>query len=160
MSKVNLTLTCVSCGNTFNHVHFCRNTTEAETYKVWAAKNVTICPECYKKAIAAEKAEKCAEALAKCAFTLPELNGVSDKQIAYARKVREAYIYDNLGLLNKYAKVLQTLKDPEQRARFAKQCKDYGLTFDEGLKKSLKNMGLTKLHIMLTSKDAHEILET
>lgn len=95
MAKSSLTLTCARCGNTFKHIHFSHNRSEANSYEKWAEENITICPDCY----AAEKAAKMkTEVEAYMASfggrQLPQITGVSAKQIAYAEKLRSAYVAD------------------------------------------------------------------
>lgn len=160
MAKVKLTLTCTECGNEFEHVHFCRNSAEADNYETWAAKNITICPDCYKRQLAAQKTAKCDAALEKYGFTLPELTGASEKQIAYAKKVRVQYLADNLSSIERYSKVQQVLNDAEQIAKFARVCEEHGMTVEEGIRQNVKAMGLTTVQLMLTSTSAREILDS
>ena len=97
MARVKIALTCSRCGKSFEHIHSCRNSADAATYEEWARANINICPACY-------AAQKSAEAQAKYnayvasfgAHCLPEITGVSAKQIAFASSLREKFISDEL----------------------------------------------------------------
>ena len=98
MSRVKMVLKCEHCGKEFEHIHMCRNSTEAGSYEVWARENLTTCPACY----AEQKNAKRGAELSDYIFSfsdrhpLPEITGVSEKQIAYASSLREKFIRDNL----------------------------------------------------------------
>lgn len=85
MARVKITLTCTDCGNTFEHIHFCRNSREAASYEAWATENITVCPDCLRKAKQEKEAKKInAEATE---LELPDLTG-TEKQVAWAKKIR------------------------------------------------------------------------
>lgn len=95
MAKSSITLVCSRCGNTFKHIHFSYNRSDANSYEKWAEEHITICPDCY----AAEKAAKTKTAVEAYMASfgdrqLPQITGVSAKQIAYAEKLRSAYVAD------------------------------------------------------------------
>lgn len=95
MAKSSLTLTCARCGNTFKHIHFSYNRSDANSHEKWAEEHITICPDCY----AAEKAAKTKTGVEAYMASfgdrqLPQITGVSAKQIAYAEKLRSAYVAD------------------------------------------------------------------
>ena len=78
------TCRCAKCGSEFKKSKDCKNRAEADNYVVWATDHYTECTECYKKRIEAENKSR---AESGC-FNLPEIKGVSDKQIAYAERLR------------------------------------------------------------------------
>ena len=98
MSRVKIVLKCEHCGKDFEHIHMCRNSSEAGSYEVWARENITTCPDCY----AAQKRAHQLDAVSGyiSGFSeqhpLPKITGVSEKQIAYASSLREKFIRDNL----------------------------------------------------------------
>ena len=114
MAIASITITCTTCGNEFEHRKVCHNRKAADSYESWAADHIDTCPACYAKQIAEQMADKLSTALAKCGYQLPELTGVSEKQIAYAVKVRERYLSDNLSRIERYHKVMQIFDDEEQ----------------------------------------------
>lgn len=80
MAKAIAKCTCERCGNAFEMIAFKRNRKEADNYEEWASKNCTVCPDCYKAEMAAERAKKDAQ-------YAPITEG-SEKQIAWAVKIR------------------------------------------------------------------------
>lgn len=95
MKRVKLTLTCKCCGREFEHINFRRNCADAENYEAWARENVTICPGCLAAERQAAKDATLADYIAtfpaRC--RLPEITGVSDKQIAFARDLRNRVLF-------------------------------------------------------------------
>lgn len=90
MALAKITITCTECGREFDHRKQVRNTTEAEKYEAWAAENVTMCPECYRKQMQADKDANNAAAVSDAlSINMPELCG-TDKQIAWAMSIRSS----------------------------------------------------------------------
>lgn len=98
MARARIELTCTDCGKKFVHIHTCRNSREAASYEVWAKENITCCPDCLAAGRKAEQAVAVENYLASFAgeFCFPEITGVSDKQIAYAKSLRDRFIADEL----------------------------------------------------------------
>lgn len=94
MARVKLTLSCVCCGRQFEHVHFCNNASAAASYEGWAKENVHICPECHSKHQAEGEFVKLRNYIADlgAVHRLPVINGVSEKQIAYAESLRSKFL--------------------------------------------------------------------
>ena len=99
MARVKMTLTCKCCGELFEHIHFCRNSSEAASYEEWAKDSVTVCHDCYRAAKNAKQTEKLnayMDDLEDKGHKLPEIIGVSDKQIAYAASLRRQFVLEYL----------------------------------------------------------------
>lgn len=98
MARVKITLKCEHCGKEFEHIHMCRNSTEAGSYEVWARENLTTCPACYAEQKNAKRGAELSGYISRFSdrHPLPEITGVSEKQIAYASSLREKFIRDNL----------------------------------------------------------------
>lgn len=100
MAKASVIITCITCGKDFRHEAFRANRREADSYAEWAKDHITTCPECYRaqQAAAAETryAERCTT------LGLPELSGVSDKQISYAHKVRREFLADHYAAVEQW----------------------------------------------------------
>ena len=99
MARVKITLVCEECGQEFTHIHNCYNRDAADSYEEWTKENITVCPECYKKAKRTKERaaqEATAEAvndwLASENISLSPLDG-SEKQIAWANTIRLVAIY-------------------------------------------------------------------
>ena len=100
MAKASVIITCTICGKDFRHEAIRANRREADSYAAWARDHVTTCPTCYRaqQAAAADRTyqDRCA------ALGLPELSGVSDKQTAYAHKVRGAFLGDHYSAVEQW----------------------------------------------------------
>ena len=98
MILAHATCTCKRCGKTFERESRWWNDQKAREWEEWAAKNITLCPECKYDDYVAGAAKLAREA---SAIGLPELEG-SDKQVAWAEYIRaellesaEEYLKDN-----------------------------------------------------------------
>lgn len=105
MAKARVTCRCATCGKEFTSEKICRNRTEADSYEAWASEHIDECPECRRIRIASEARER-AELIVR-EYNLPDVTGVSDKQIAYARDLRAKYISGKASLIPYYAKQRQ-----------------------------------------------------
>lgn len=159
MAIAKVTLICANCGNEFVHRKECWNRTDADNYENWATTHIDTCPECYKKSLAAEKESILFDTLKTCGYKLPNLSGVSDKQIAYAEKVRARYLSNNIERIMAYHEGMEQTKDPAYMIAFAAECKKHGLTIEDGLMQSIKDAHLDTVHLLLTCESAKEILD-
>ena len=154
MSKVKMVITCAQCGNEFVHTHMSYNSKDAEQYKMWAEKNITICPDCYKANLESSKAEKASAIISE--LNIPEsIEGVSEKQIAYANKKRNAYICENADRIRKFAKTLAMIEsnDPSFVAFLVKN----NQTAEEALANIIS--ANKSVYTVLKSSKAKEILD-
>lgn len=159
MAIAKITLTCSACGASFTHRRDCWNRTDANNYEAWAQANISTCPDCYHKQQVAEKAEMLAVVLAELDISLPELHGVSDKQIAYADKRRTGYLASSIKMLKEYHKFQEAAKDEDTLAQFAPICAEHGMTLEEGLRHELNALGLDTIDYLLTSTSAADVLD-
>ena len=150
MAKATVTCTCKTCGAEFTKFKTCYNRAEAERYEEWAKLNYTECPECYYKRMAAENEKKVATMEVK----LPEIKAVSDKQKAFAEKLRNQYVIKNKERIERTAKYLGCINAEVLKTEAEK----YGS--EEAAKRhSFGEAQLLTPYIVLTSTDAHEIIE-
>lgn len=91
MAKASIVLVCKECGETFRHERICRNRSDATDYEEWAEKNITQCPECFKKEQREIKRQKELKALE--GIELAELTG-SEKQVKWAEDIRRKAVAD------------------------------------------------------------------
>lgn len=92
MAIARFDLVCPTCGKTFEVRKQKNNRTECERFEAWAKDNPWDCPECYKADMEAQR-EREAERL-EAKYQLPAVEGVSAKQIAYARDLRREHFRD------------------------------------------------------------------
>ena len=154
MARAKITLTCSDCGETFEHIHFCNNRRDADSYETWAKENVTQCPDCYRKAQLAKKLE---------GLDLPEITGVSEKQIAYARKLRDkaasdGYIRTLIPTVGSYLESCreQVARDPEIAQKLKEMAP--GLTGDEAIV-AVWQPSMRRAYLLATCGDAHTLIE-
>ena len=79
---------CAKCGRIFYKEGSGSNRTKADEWKEWAESHYTLCSECWHK----RQSESNAASAAKYDDRLPEISGVSEKQIDYARSRRNKFI--------------------------------------------------------------------
>lgn len=84
--------TCATCGATFTRIEYCYNREAANSYEEWAVENCIECNDCYRERMMREREDANAKVAAESAkMELPELTG-SEKQIAWANKLRLEWI--------------------------------------------------------------------
>ena len=100
MAKASVIITCITCGKEFRHEAIRANRREADSYAEWAKDHITTCPDCYRAQQAAGAEARYTE---RCeSLGLPDLTGVSDKQIAYAHKVRREFLADHYAAVERW----------------------------------------------------------
>ena len=107
MAKATAVCTCSKCGKEFVCTNILQNRNAANDWEHWAIAHYTVCGDCYK----AELAEKRQAANAKAAkenaeMGLPSLTG-SEKQIAWAEKLRNDFIAAASELEKEYQKLFE-----------------------------------------------------
>lgn len=92
MAKAVATCKCATCGSEFEKITIKRNRREADSWETWAASYYDECDECRQKRLAAEREEESRKAAEDAAeLNLPKLEG-SEKQIAWAERIRMEFI--------------------------------------------------------------------
>ena len=135
MARVKIMLTCTKCGKGFEHIHTCNNSAGASSYTEWAKDNITICPDCYYAAKRAKEQATLENYME--GYHLPEITGVSDKQIAFADKLRTSFMADlfrlkiDLSRFFRLADAIQLDKASEAgRAKMAELAQQSGQTVE------------------------------
>ena len=159
MAIARVEITCAKCGCVFRHEKGCHNRRLANEYETWAADHIELCPACYAKQRADEKAAKLYEVLAKYNITLANIEGVSERQIAYAEDIRERCLANNIAYIGDYAKIRAKLADEEKVAKMRRRYEAHGVTFAEGLWCDMIKKCVTKIDVMLNVTDASEIID-
>ena len=93
MAKAVAECKCRKCGATFFKEAIRGNRADADNWETWAAQHYDLCPDCYKAEKAEKEAEKYAVLVSK--YNFPTIEGVSEKQIAYADKLRCKFVVAN-----------------------------------------------------------------
>ena len=97
---------CKKCGRTFFKEGSGSNRAAADEWKEWAESHYTLCSECWHKG----QAEIAAESAAKYDDRLPEISGVSEKQIDYARNLRDKFVAKRPERVDYMLKLLESYK--------------------------------------------------
>ncbi len=159
MAIASVKITCTTCGKTFEHRKECHNRTEANEYESWAENHIDTCPECRRKQIADEKSALLNTVLGEYDLSLPELDGVSEKQISYAVSVRNRYLSGDIVAVKRYGKGMLQFSDNAYMQEFERECAKHGMTAEEGIAYSIKEAGLDTIHFLLTSTSAADVLD-
>lgn len=154
----NVTCTCIECGKEFSCRKKCRNRSEAERYEAWASEHRRQCPDCYRAEQQRRAEAQIAEQLAEWGMELPIIQGVSDKQIAYATNIRRDYMAANLTTAVK-SWAAAAIETRDHRAEVEARCAQIGLTVDEAWEDALKNLSLREANIAMTSTSARQIID-
>lgn len=153
MSMAKITQRCEKCGNEFEHRQKCHSSKERESYEAWAAENITICPECYLKHKRQEEREKREKFYAE--YGIPAITTGTEKQIAYANKLRDEY-FERHG--SDYRHFIKVLKEMTQED-IEREAEEFGYTVDEYITEAYRSYDLSAAHKLKDLTNAGEIIE-
>ena len=139
-----------SCGHTGEVQLFGSNKDRERKIKWYEGS--ALCPECYKR----QQEERC-KALA-AEYNLPEITGVSDKQIAFAESLRGRYLTNYEAELEKLTEIMHELRT-EHRAELDAMLAKLGQTEDEFFAQRSHERGLGKAYTVLTTGEARQIID-
>ena len=151
MAKI--TQRCKECGNEFEHRKKCYNSKDRESYEAWATNNITICPECYTKRKRQEEREKREKFYAE--YGIPAITAGTEKQIAYANKLRDEYFERHE---REYRYFIECLKSAAQED-IEREAKELGYTVDEYIAEAYRGCGLSAAHKLNDLTNAGEIID-
>lgn len=152
---------CVKCNREFEIRRRCANRTSADNFEVWAAENATLCSACAAKERDAQNAERVAKTIAEFSVVLPEITGVSEKQIKYANDVRAKYINRNYDKFRDYWSILRDVEKnlSERGEEILAQIVAEGKTLDESKAELFDMYNLGEMHLIMTATEARVILD-
>lgn len=139
-----------SCGHTGEVQLFGTNKDRERKIK-WYEESA-LCPDCYKKQQEERGKELAAE------YNLPEITGVSDKQIAFAETLRTRYLTSSEHEFKKLTEIMHELRT-EHRAELDAMLTKLGKTEDEFFAQRSHERGLGKAYTVLTTGDARQIID-
>ena len=139
-----------SCGHT-GEVQLFGSNKDRERKTKWYEESA-LCPECYKK-----QQEERGKALA-AEYNLPEITGVSDKQIAFAEALRGRYLTNSEHELEKLTEIMHELRT-EHRAELDAMLTKLGKTEDEFFAQRSHERGLGKAYTVLTTGEARKLID-
>ena len=141
----------LSCGHTGEVQLFGTNKDRERKIK-WYEESA-LCPDCYKKQQEERGKELAAE------YNLPEITGVSDKQIAFAETLRTRYLINSEQELKKLTEIMHELRT-EHRAELDAMLTKLGQTEDEFFAQRSHERGLGKAYTVLTTGEARQLIDT
>lgn len=147
MAKAEAHCKCQTCGRTFTVCKDCFNRTNANSFEEYAAANYTECPDCRKTRVASETESAAAKIIRE--NNLPEITGVSEKQIRYANNLRSQYLLSMQPIdIRKTNKYFERKDTPEfQQQVQAKADADHAGDANAALKEILE-----KSHIYISTQ--------
>lgn len=148
MAKAKATCKCIVCGNEYIREKICRNRAEADNWVKWTEEHPGECYECYNKRIKEERKEIASK------YNLPEIKGVSEKQINYAKSLRDKYIAGNEKKFDDVANILAMPQEEIQKA-----AEQQGKTYEEFFTEGLEFLGLLTAHKLTKMSSAREIID-
>lgn len=153
MAKGTAHCKCKVCGEEFTKEKKCYNRKDADAFEAWTEKNITVCPTCYKNDLEADKALKFQEI--KKNVSLPQITGVSDKQISYAETLRKRALLENPSTVEKIKNMMLTLKPDVLK----KLCEKHGKTEAEMILIAMQERRLDRVYIAMYCTDAGAIIK-
>lgn len=113
MAKATANCTCATCGAKFTVTNTLRNCREADNWKEWAESHMCECSDCFRARRDAESSDAAAPLIQK--YHLPLISGKSDKQTAYASRLRCTYLLHYADLYYPdIDRIASTLSDPDK----------------------------------------------
>ena len=149
MAKASVDCVCEKCGKDFRIVRNFETKKEAEQYENYIKGRNLICKECYKKRRDEMQAKEAAE------YGFPTIEGVSEKQIQYANRLRNTYICQNKEKIEKYLKYENTYKSQE----FPEKCKNAGVTPEEAFEYVVHESGMDTIRRLYDLTSAKMVIQ-
>lgn len=150
MAKATAECTCKKCGASFTRTAIKRNRREADDWEHWAVSFFDLCADCYR----AEQIEIFERM--KRERGIPDIEGVSEKQIAYAEHLRRDYALAHPDKLDEVESLLHDL----DRASLTAIAAANGVSEDQALKNAFDEMLLLKAYASLKFTSARDIIDT
>lgn len=149
--------TCKVCGTEFEVRKTCHSRREADGYEAWARENVTVCRECQRK----QQDAKAIAMIAEYGLQLPEITGVSEKQIAYAQDKRARALGNDLHELGRYCKLMQQVNQTirEHHDEMIAQLAAQGKTLEESILECVEAYELNSIHKLVTTTEASKLID-
>lgn len=159
MAIARVTLVCPTCGKEFEKTKTCYNRKEADRWEEYMKTTDMECPECYKAHKAAETEAAVTEIIAK--FNLPEITGVSDKQIKFANDLRNKYL---LTLdAEKASVMLEKMEEKLENGEWKKACvagaEKSGKSENYVQWNAMHRAAIDKLVVLMHTSDAHTLID-
>ena len=157
MAKAKAKCICATCGKEFTVEATCYNRADADNFESYAVEHYHECKDCCSSRIKAE-AEKRANALIE-KYNLPEITGVSEKQIAYANNLRRIFLNSCNEKKFEFAATADSLLADRQEKLRALADEHCGGNIEEAKIRALEAYGLWDYYTLLRESNAGKIIE-
>lgn len=157
MAKATATCICATCGKEFIVEATCYNRKDANNFESYATEHYDECKDCYLSRIK-DAAEKRANALIE-KYNLPEITGVSEKQITYANNLRRNFLNSCSEKKFEFAATADSLLADRQEALQALANEHCAGNIEEAKIRVLEAYGLLKYYTLLRESNAGKIIE-
>lgn len=151
MAKATFTFKCIVCGKKTTIEKVCYNRKEANDFESYAASTIDTCGTCRAK----ERSQEQAKEVAEMGLDLPVIEGVSDRQIAYAESLRNKELCNYRKSINNYKQIMDIFKTEE----FADACAKEGCDPETKQIELIKYYGFEILHTIFTESSARNIID-
>lgn len=156
MAKATVECVCKHCNNTFKVTRTFHSRTEACKFEEYAAGSYDECDDCRNKRKAAEYADKAAKIIAE--YGIPDITGVSDKQINYAISLRNRYIAQYPDRIKRaYSYLNQITAQADRLKKFADE--KFQGNIEAATVDIMTHYKFDIEYILLTCSDAGKIIE-
>ena len=164
MPVFKIDLTCSHCGKPFTHKHVSRNRGEAQGYEAWAIDHIDLCPSCYYQFEQEEKKSRLYRILDSYGVSLPSVYGVSEKQILYAKGLRDQYLSERVDNVEVYVKAEKkimecSVKNSIAYRAYQKKIEKTGLTVEEAIRKVREMPVMKSVSFLMQSGSSEEIIQ-
>lgn len=161
MAKATVECKCATCGATFTKTKICYNSTEARNFENWAKENCDMCPDCYAKMMKEYRNSKSKSIVDMLTDGegLPEITGVSEKQVKYATDLRKKVVeWATESAVKRYKKFLSIITSPN----FKEECAEHNTTPEQAIERCVYCSGIQfrKIYCIMTQTNAKELIET
>lgn len=152
MAKATACCTCKHCGAKFEKtLSFCSRS-NADAWLKTAADRYDECSDCYKARIASEQDSKIA------CLGLPQIIGVSDKQIAYATSIRRSFAYSKFDRMD-IAQQIRDFNVDELKQCFDADGKDMPTDISEARRSLADRYDVKKEYKLCIISEASKIID-
>lgn len=163
MPVVKIDLICSHCGKPFTHKHVSRNRSEAQGYESWANEHIDLCPACYYQFEQEEKKSRLYHILDTYDVSLPSIYGVSEKQISYAKDLRNQYLSERVDNVEVYVRAEKKLvecsvKNSIAYRAYQEKIKKTCLSVEEAIRKVREMPVMKSVDLLMKSGCAEEII--
>ena len=127
MAKAVVNLICAKCGAEFERTKICYNRKDADSWETYMTDCADcLCSECYKEKKKAEREAEKQKFVDECysKLNLPQIEGVSEKQVKYAEDLRIKFVQSCFCPTAKKAEIAKIIETEKSARKIIDTLKD------------------------------------